>query len=107
MNRCKKFEVQPIWYLHAFHSRIDDSLSGQLPEPLISYCTLYNHFNYDSLNTLGKPCYFLEDNVFQVGWRVEHVIAKWEMLGQLRGKGRSSGTGGSDIYSDIEMEVNS
>ena len=38
---------------------------------------------------------------------MEHVIAKWEMLGQLRGKGRNSETSGSDIYSDIEMEVNS
>jgi len=40
----------------------------------------------------------------EVGWRVEHVIAKWEMLSQLRGKVREP-EAMPDIYSDIELEV--
>jgi len=44
----------------------------------------------------------------EVSWRVEHVIAKWDMLSKLRMNPRK-GTDHdiSDIYHDIELEVRS
>ena len=43
----------------------------------------------------------------EVSWRLEHVMTKWEMLGQLRTQAAatSRGTTGTDIYQDIEAEV--
>jgi len=41
----------------------------------------------------------------EVTWRVEHVMAKWDMLSKLRIKTRTEETDIPDIYSDIELEV--
>eukprot|EP00092_Neocalanus_flemingeri_P061388 GFUD01073791.1.p1 GENE.GFUD01073791.1~~GFUD01073791.1.p1 ORF type:complete len:410 (-),score=64.44 GFUD01073791.1:219-1448(-) len=41
----------------------------------------------------------------EVTWRVEHVMAKWDMLSNLRIKTRTEETDIPDIYSDIELEV--
>lgn len=41
----------------------------------------------------------------EVTWRVEHVMAKWDMLSKLRIKPRTEETDIPDIYSDIELEV--
>jgi len=41
----------------------------------------------------------------EVTWRVEHVMAKWDMLSKLKIKPRAQETEIPDIYSDIELEV--
>ena len=41
----------------------------------------------------------------EVTWRVEHVMAKWDMLTQLRTKSRNNLADIDDVYSDIELEV--
>jgi hypothetical protein len=43
----------------------------------------------------------------EVGWRLEHVLTKWDMLAALRlSAGRSqSGDQLPEMYSDIELEV--
>ena len=41
----------------------------------------------------------------EVGWRVEHVMTKWDMLIGLRTKSRNNLADIHDVYSDIELEV--
>ena len=41
----------------------------------------------------------------EVGWRVEHVMTKWDMLTGMRTKSRNNLTNIHNVYSDIELEV--
>lgn len=57
------------------------------------------------LSSCGRMVTTFPDLGEEVGWRVEHVLAKWDMLTNLKGNPANNMEDVSYIYSDIECDV--